>query len=174
MPGEPLTGAATLFGKLPAHGDFVRRGDGEAVARLDRWLTGEVERRASADADALDAVLAALPTWCFVLADGSAGALAASSDRVGRVFPVVACRPGGRAVAEAVAERLTAGRDGGDDADRIAGAIAALPDPAAEGGADMADEAARWWRPFGPAPHALALAGLPMGADFARLLDEAN
>lgn len=177
MPGIALTGSArvALFGKLPAHGDFIRRGDPALVRRLDAWLTGEIERRAMADGDALDARLSALPTWCFLLPDGTSGALAASSDRVGRVFPVVACIAGDRVAAEQVATLLVNAMDGIEDADRMSAAMAAIDASKAEdaNGSEAGegrDAAATWWQPYGDSPARFSIAGLPSGADFARLL----
>ena len=156
-----------LFGKLPAHGDFVRRGDPALAQRLDAWLTGEVERVAAAWDDAYDIRVSALPTWSFVLADGLAGALAASHDRVGRVFPVVACVAGGRAAAERTATLFADSERTLLDADAIQAALAAMADEdqTSSGGA-------RWWRPLHADPATFSIAGLASGPDFVRLFEE--
>ena len=84
-----------LFGKLPAHGDFVDRGwPTETVAALDAWLTGGVAHvRAGVDGDSAFADrLSAAPMWQAYLAPGWAGphalhlALAPSIDKAGRYF----------------------------------------------------------------------------------------
>lgn len=177
MPGRPLTGdpRMALFGKLPAHGDFIRRGEGALVRRLDLWLTGEIERLAMAEDD-LDARLSTLPTWCFRLPGDVAGALVASHDKVGRVFPLVACVDTTIRSAERAADALTQARDGGIAADAVAEELRrikdearlAWPDPDAAD-ADVTIDA-RWWVRQAAGQPVLALPDLPTGADFARLL----
>lgn len=87
---------AFLFGKLPAHGDFVRRGLEDAgEAAWDDWASAALDaRRTALGPDFEDAHGYALP-WRFVLAPGglsgpgwSAGALMASIDSAGRRFVV--------------------------------------------------------------------------------------
>jgi len=87
VPGQPVT--ARLFGKLPAHGDFVTRGCTAAEqAGLDAWLTSsltEAQRRFSGEfADRFDA---ARP-WKGRGA-GAVGVIAASQDAAGRRYPLV-------------------------------------------------------------------------------------
>ena len=84
-----------FFGKLPSHGDFIRRRIPEAfVNPWDAWLQQcMVESRARLDADWLRIYLTS-PVWRFVLCDGVAGAatfagiLIPSVDSVGRYFPL--------------------------------------------------------------------------------------
>lgn len=89
-----------LFGKLPAHGDFVARGiAADARERLDRWLAAEMERaRARWNAE-FDSLYNAAPVWHFVDGDAltgwSGGILCASMDRVGRQFPLMLASPAG-------------------------------------------------------------------------------
>ena len=80
---------ARLFGKLPAHGDFVARGCTPAEqASLDAWLTASLANAqdcfAGAFADRFDA---ALP-WrgCGT---GAIGVIAASQDAAGRRYPLL-------------------------------------------------------------------------------------
>jgi type VI secretion system protein ImpM len=83
-----------FYGKLPSHGDFVRRGlPDEFVVPWDRWLQhGLAELRSQVGA-AAGAMCSASPTWRFVLGPGLVGAEVwagvwlPSSDRVGRQFP---------------------------------------------------------------------------------------
>jgi len=89
-------GAVThwLFGKLPAHGDFVSRGVTSARRdELDRWLTAEMERGQAAFGDDFIRRYESAPVWHFVDEDGSGrwcgGILCASTDRVGRRFPLM-------------------------------------------------------------------------------------
>lgn len=167
MPGGPVTIA--LFGKLPAHGDFVRRGEASAAALLDAWLTGEMERLAAAHGDALDTQLEGLGCWAFVGAFDLVGALAGSWDRVGRVFPVAAVVPGGRAAAAAAAALLARALVEVMDADALAAALAALLDGSGEDDTPS-DDTGHWWRPLDAQAASFAIAGLPVGADFDRLL----
>ncbi|WP_076070840.1 type VI secretion system-associated protein TagF [Sphingomonas montana] len=185
MSVEPLTAPAIravigLTGKLPAHGDFVRRGDGPATARYDRWLAAALADAATSDREALMRNMAALPAWRFVAADdGSdvvAGALVASHDKVGRIYPLIglAILPGAaHAQAEAWAAQaaavLTAARDAGDTADALAAALSALP---VGPDRDPAPPHTCWWREL----DAIRLDGpataLPTGDGFARLLHD--
>jgi type VI secretion system ImpM family protein len=92
MPDGPLT--HWLFGKLPAHGDFVSRGINPVVRdRLDHWLTDEMERGQAVWGDEFGQRYEASPVWHFVDEDGSGGwsggILCASTDRVGRRFPLM-------------------------------------------------------------------------------------
>jgi type VI secretion system protein ImpM len=87
---------AFLFGKLPAHGDFVRRGlDDAGEAAWDDWAAAALDARRAALADDFDDAHAYAPPWRFVLAPGalsgpgwSAGALMASIDAADRRFIV--------------------------------------------------------------------------------------
>lgn len=84
-----------LYGKLPSHGDFLRRRlPQDFVSRWDEWLQEAVaaSRRVLGDRW-LDAYLTG-PVWRFALSAGVcgsqpiAGVLAPSVDRVGRYFPL--------------------------------------------------------------------------------------
>jgi type VI secretion system protein ImpM len=82
--------SAWLFGKLPAHGDFVARGlSPERRARLDAWLSAEMDRARADHGEAFEARYDAAPPWRY--AGGGAGAVICPSvDSVGRRFPLVA------------------------------------------------------------------------------------
>lgn len=87
-----------LFGKLPAHGDFVARGLApDRRDRLDRWLAAEMERARARWGEDFDGLYNVAPVWHFVEEDGasgwSGGILCASMDRVGRRFPLVVASP---------------------------------------------------------------------------------
>ena len=148
-----------LFGKLPAHGDFVRRGDPELVGRLDAWLSGQLERLADDAGNDFDARLAGLPVWCFRLGDGLAGALAVSHDKVGRIYPLVAAADAGAAVS--IAAVLVEARDLGLDADATGARLLAIT--------DEADLGEGWWHAADPAAVPADAGGLPTGDAFARL-----
>ncbi|MGI9498782.1 MAG: type VI secretion system-associated protein TagF [Geminicoccaceae bacterium] len=83
-----------FFGKIPSHGDFVRRSLSPAfVTPWDGWLqAGLAKARETLGDQWLDIYLTS-PVWRFALASGFAGNAAAaglfipSVDRVGRYFP---------------------------------------------------------------------------------------
>ncbi len=88
-----MSTAVGFVGKLPAHGDFVRRGLAPAVAAtLDAWLQREFGRASDPAA-----AMRALPPLRFAstaLADGqlALGAMIPSGDSVGRDYVAVAVR----------------------------------------------------------------------------------
>lgn len=137
--------AAGLFGKLPAHGDFVVRGWPDALAaRLDGWLSdGLLALRGRLGDDGYAAALHAAPLWhmWLPLDDDAAvhGVLTPTVDAAGRLFVLLAGaagppadswalasqKPGFAATAEAAAYRALAGDL---DADGLCAALAdALP-----------------------------------------------
>jgi type VI secretion system protein ImpM len=140
---------AALFGKLPAHGDFVSRGlDLSARDALDAWLSAEIAAAREAFGDAFAERFDVAPGWCFAFpgaAGWTAGALAPSVDMVGRRFPLIVARgvadadaAGGMALAcgDAIHAALTEGWD----ADRLHVALAALTPPEVAPPAE-----AGWW-----------------------------
>jgi type VI secretion system protein ImpM len=155
-----------LFGKLPAHGDFVARGRPTLVARFERWLTTELAALAAVHGDGLDRLMAHAPVWRFVVnVDGAtiAGILLPSTDRLSRLFPLVIFSESDATIAPALADALAVmPLDESMTADDVMIAIAAV----------MADqdgalaEAASWRSEGGDT---FAGHGLPTGAGFARL-----
>jgi type VI secretion system protein ImpM len=89
-------GGVGFHGKLPAHGDFVRRGLDHAVAEAwDVWLGRLMTalRDDLGEDNWLDAYLTG-PVWRFALGaaiggQAQTGVLVPSVDRVGRYFPLV-------------------------------------------------------------------------------------
>ena len=85
-----------LYGKMPAHGDFVRRNLSEGfVSTWDRWAqAGLAAARTEHDGGWASAWEAA-PSWRFALPAGAcgpvpvAGVMVFSADAVGRRFPLV-------------------------------------------------------------------------------------
>lgn len=86
-----------LVGKLPAHGDFIRRGSLPAsfCAPWDAWLqAGIAAARAAIGEARWESVWDAAPAWRFALPPGAcgpeaaAGVLLPSRDAVGRRFPL--------------------------------------------------------------------------------------
>jgi type VI secretion system protein ImpM len=140
---RPLTG---LFGKVPAHGDFVRRGlPTSFVAPWDAWLQAGIARARDAKGAAWAEVWDTAPAWRFALPAGAcgpdavAGVMLPSEDQVGRRFPITLAAllaPGAAPpsptwfdVVEAAAK---AGRAGRADADALAAAIPLPTDDAAD------------------------------------------
>jgi type VI secretion system protein ImpM len=133
-----------LFGKLPRHGDFVRRGLAPAtVARLDAWLVAWLDAARVSLGASFESRLEAMPPQRLVLAPGIlapaalVGVVVSSSDNVGRPFALVLLAPAigepgestieaWQARAEALAVAATAGTL---DTDELAAALADLPLP---------------------------------------------
>jgi type VI secretion system protein ImpM len=86
-----------LFGKMPAHGDFVSRGYSlEERLRLDQWLSREMDQARAQSGPGFEERYDQAPCWCFaaVGSDGlwQGGTLCPSIDSAGRRFPLlVAC-----------------------------------------------------------------------------------
>lgn len=81
--------SAWVFGKLPAHGDFVARGMPAAEREaLDAWLSTSLMAARAHYGDAFDARFDAAQPW-RADGDGVAGAIAASQDASGRRYPVL-------------------------------------------------------------------------------------
>ena len=82
-----------LFGKLPAHGDFVARGlNAGDRDDLDAWLSASLSDARDVLAEAFAERYDAAPPWRFVApSDGAwqAGAMAPSVDAAGRRFPIL-------------------------------------------------------------------------------------
>lgn len=81
-----------LFGKMPAHGDFVSRGlDPETRDALDRWLSDEMIAARQAYGDGFEAAYDGASPWLMVTGEG-AGAICPSMDSAGRRFPLLVGR----------------------------------------------------------------------------------
>jgi type VI secretion system protein ImpM len=83
-----------FYGKLPSHGDFLRRRVSDAfVERWDAWLQASVAASRSALGERWLDVFLTSPAWRFVCAAGTCGPepliglMVPSVDRVGRYFP---------------------------------------------------------------------------------------
>lgn len=77
-----------LFGKLPAHGDFVARGFAPREREVvDGWLSTSLERARGQFGASFEEAYDLAPAWRFSGPAG-AGALAASMDAAGRRYPV--------------------------------------------------------------------------------------
>ncbi len=89
--------AAFVFGKLPAHGDFISRGlDDETIEAADAAMNEAVTIAALHWNERWDDIYVETPVWRFVAAPGvlgrewTAGVFMASVDAVGRQFPLIA------------------------------------------------------------------------------------
>ena len=167
-----MTGAFFLWGKLPAHGDFVARGLGaERQERIDLWLSAGLAAARERLGDEFEPCYDAAPPWRFAYAgEGgwTAGALAASMDSVGRRYPVMVGMDGltqdEAPVAAAQSEdALFQAIGGGWTADRLVEALPGFPadallDPVQPEGADwwtLGDEVAQPFKLAGEQPPAL-------------------
>ncbi|MBI1181988.1 MAG: type VI secretion system-associated protein TagF [Alphaproteobacteria bacterium] len=96
MSGEPLDAAGPgFFGKVPAIGDFVRRGlPGSFVEPWDAWMRALLQSGTSRLGDDWLEIYLTSPIWRFVLPPGTcgpeavAGVMVPSIDAVGRCYPL--------------------------------------------------------------------------------------
>ena len=138
--------AAILFGKLPAHGDFVARGLSETEAgALDDWLSESLG--SAAVMRDFDNLYVAAPSWRFVASfddQPMCGVIAPSVDKVGRQFPIlVGVQADGdvELIMDACESRLYEAFADGHDADNLYGALTAFP----EAGGGNGVPAAGWF-----------------------------
>ena len=121
---------AKLFGKLPAHGDFVSRGFAAAEREAaDRWLSASVVDARDKYGELFADIYDQAPPWAGG-GPGVCAAIAASQDAAGRRFPALLLCAGGDPVAllsDAIAESW--------DADRLVEVAGGAP----------TGEVARWW-----------------------------
>ena len=162
-------GARTgLFGKIPAHGDFVRRHLPRSfVGPWDDWLSAGIAAAQDALGDDWAAAWDTAPAWRFRLApgvcgpDAAVGAMLPSADMVGRRFAItLAALPAHDAPEEwfaALEDAALAARDGALDADALAACLPDAPDDGTRG-------ATAFWGAETP-PRAM-----PTPADFTSLL----
>lgn len=172
MPEEGTTG---LFGKLPAHGDFVRRGLPRSfIGPWDEWLSAGIEASRRDLGPDWDHAWAAAPAWRFRLAPGACGPDAAvgvmvtSADTVGRRFPLTlaavlpaAAIPPPEAWFDALEEAASSARTGDVDAD---GLLARLPAPPPDDPDATLDGRSLFWTAGTPPQR------MPLALDFVRLL----
>lgn len=144
--GAPL--ALGIYGKMPAHGDFVRRGlPSSFVTPWDTWLSAGVAAARDQLEEGFAAVWDEAPAWRFSLPagvcgpDAVAGVMLPSEDTVGRRFPLTAAAllPPGVIPEEAWFARLEAAvraaRQGTIDADGMIRAMQSTPEPEPEAAA---------------------------------------
>ena len=147
-----------LFGKLPAHGDFVTRGIAMAERdALDAWLSASLAQARTTAGEAFADRYDRAPPWrCTTIVEGArvAGALTPSQDGAGRRYPVLlALRDGGEEAAAACEALLYDAIAGGWSADVLVDRADTLTI------ADDAADAPRWWTLGGDGFAAAALPG---------------
>lgn len=98
MSGSPMIEPyAGFWGKLPAHGDFLRAGLSDGViSRLDRWVSEQMTGARTRHGERFDDLWHRAPTWYFtirsnILENGYAvsGIWTPSIDAAGRCFPFI-------------------------------------------------------------------------------------
>ncbi len=136
---------AIVFGKTPAHGDFIQRGlDPAAHEAWDRWASDLIVQAQARLGPEFAAVHGAAPPWRFVAGPGllgqgwRAGALTASIDSAGRRFLLVLAIDAmtwsqaaaqGAEIARRMEGQLFEGLARGSDADALIEAAQAALDP---------------------------------------------
>lgn len=113
-----------LYGKLPAHGDFLNRGLRDRQARMaDRMLTAMIVGAQQAWDDHFAERYAAAQPWLWH-APGSSGLIIPSMDAAGRLFPlgVATATPDLQAVYDLVVEAIA----GAIAVDALVGSLTAL------------------------------------------------
>lgn len=144
LPGEAVSMAAYLFGKLPTHGDFVTRGMAAAERdALDRWISAGMEGVRAQLGDMHNSLYDSAPPWRFISED-SVGAIAPSMDSAGRRYPILLAVRNGcfncTHLATACEELLYTAFADSWTADQLADAAASLsPEP------DDLPTTPRWW-----------------------------
>jgi type VI secretion system protein ImpM len=138
-----------LFGKLPAHGDFLSSGLSLGERQeLDGWMSDELSQARSAFGDGFEAAFDTAPPWRFAAAgpggDWIAGAMAPSVDAAGRRFPVIlaiAGLAGEQTVSAAMrCEDAIYGAFGGEQIDSVVERLSFTElDPGEAPGGDL------WW-----------------------------
>ncbi len=148
MPGGAVS--SWLYGKLPAHGDFVSRGlSMQQRDALDSWLSHEMAAAREELGDDFVELFSAAPPWCFIEereGDGWAGgAISPSVDAAGRHFPIIVARAQlandqAQAVARSCVEVIYDAFDRAMNADAMLAAVSQI-----DLDGEQLSGAARWW-----------------------------
>lgn len=147
MPPDPVIAPQlvypALFGKFPAHGDFVVRSIGAGLTdRLDLWLSNWLALGREAAAQDFETVYAGAAPWLWAGPRATA-VLMPSIDSVGRKFPVlVLCQSG--CVLQQIYDLTIAALSQGWSGDRLHRSLALLERgtaPDVEGGWFLPDGA---------------------------------
>ena len=122
---------ARLYGKLPAHGDFVSRGfTREVTESYDAWLSASLADARAVHGDAFEARYDRALPWRFARG-GTGGAITPSQDMAGRRFPIFVLldNPAPLTTAEAIEDLLYKAIAGRWTADTLIAAVGALDVP---------------------------------------------
>jgi type VI secretion system protein ImpM len=151
--GFPVSGglmSAWLYGKLPAHGDFVSRGlSMQQRDSLDNWLSHEMAQARQQLGDDFVDLYNAAPPWCFIEnreeSGWAGGAISPSVDSAGRHFPIIVARAQlageqAKAAAQACVDVIYDAFNKTMDVDAVYSAVSEI-DPVS----DATPGAAQWW-----------------------------
>lgn len=170
------------YGKIPSRGDFVGHGlDAATRAAMDAWCQDVLPASRDRLGAAWTPAWMEAPIWRFRVRaglfgrDAAAGVWLPSTDRAGRLFPLILAVVGARVdCCGALLDRL---EEIGLDAiehdltpERLAAVLAAIAAPATP----LAASEGEWWTEGGPrvAPTRRDLPDLPDGAAFAAMLSD--
>jgi type VI secretion system ImpM family protein len=133
-----------VFGKLPAHGDFVSRGVPGAVReKLDEWLSEWLDKCRAAHGEAFAEVYETAAPWLFA-GPGAMAVLLPSMDAVGRHYPLLVMTAPTAAMQD-IYDAAVDALETGATSDELRAALAALePVPVGD-----APGQARWFLPEG-------------------------
>lgn len=150
MPADALTLTLleypALFGKLPAHGDFISRGlSGSVRAAIDQWLSDWLDACRAATGAAFAQTYEAAAPW-LLESPRCTAVLLPSMDAVGRRFPLLVASQPDRATQQVYDAAIDALVDLASS-DRLRDNLAALP---AQDGA--APRQPCWFLPEGAEP----------------------
>ena len=168
--------SAMLFGKLPAHGDFVARGlDPDSRDALDIWLSAEMAGARATFPSDFEQRYDHAPPWRFAVEDEAGwvcGTIAPSADQAGRRFPLLVARVADAAdavpgLAAACEQALAETFAGGWNADRLQERLLTL-------GAEAEEVPPRqgWWTVHGAAEAPRLAGDRPEGLLAAMLADK--
>lgn len=132
-----------IFGKLPAHGDFISRGiAGDLRAAIDQWLSDWLAAARAACGDSFTTAYESAAPWLFE-GPRTTAVLMPSMDAVGRQFPLLVVSAPDRATQQ-VYDTMIDALVAGITSDALRTALTNLPEcpPAA-------DRQPRWFLPEG-------------------------
>ncbi len=151
-----------MFGKMPAHGDFIARGlAADERDALDLYLSGELAAARETLGDGFEERFDSAPPWRFAWRGETwtAGALASSVDSVGRRFPLLVGRTelepqAVASAAEACEQAIYDAFEQSLTADELAAAVDALETEDSEG-----PPSEGWWTLGGEGFDEMSVAG---------------
>lgn len=152
---KPYIAGPALYGKLPAHGDFVSRGlDRTQSSEIDKWLTQWLKIAKTEWTDEFNDNYRNAQPWLFS-GEQLTAILMPSFDRVERLFPIFACIGRG-AIIQDIYDAIFSGIADSQKVDDLLEALKAI-----ECGEEVSD--AKGW--FLPAPEEVAMPHPFFGAE---------